>query len=73
MELDQNSVMVIHGGGMYGNKQETMDRWCEQFNLLPERVRSRLVLENCEKCFSIEDCLQVSKKINIPIIDKFIE
>ena len=24
MELDQNSVMVIHGGGVYGNKQETI-------------------------------------------------
>ncbi len=68
MGLDQNSVMVIHGGGVYGNKKETLDRWCEQFKLLPDNVQKRLVIENCEKCFSIEDCLYVSDKVNIPVV-----
>ena len=35
---------------------------------LPENVRKRLVLENCEKNFSIEDCLEVSDKVNIPVV-----
>ena len=64
----KNSVMVIHGGGIYGDKNKTKKRWCEQYQLLPEKVKKRLVLENCEKCFSIVDCLQVSKKVNIPVV-----
>ena len=36
--------------------------------LLPDNVRARLVLENCEKCFSIEDCLKVSEAVNIPVV-----
>jgi len=64
----KNSVMVIHGGGIYGDKKKTKKRWCEQYQLLPEKVKKRLVLENCEKCFSIVDCLQVSKKVNIPVV-----
>ena len=68
MNLDDNSVMVVHGGGMYGDKEATKDRWCENYMKLPENVRRRLVLENCEKCFSIEDCLYVSNKINIPVV-----
>ena len=68
MGLDDNSVMVVHGGGIYGNKAETMERWCRQYMMLPENVKKRLVLENCEKCFSIEDCLYVSSKINIPVV-----
>lgn len=68
MELDQNSVMVIHGGGLYGNKESTIDRWCENYNKLPSNIKKRLVLENCEKIFSITDCLEVNKKINIPIV-----
>ena len=68
MGLDENSVMVIHGGGVYNNKLETMERWCEQYKLLPENVRRRLVLENCERCFSIEDCLYISEKVNIPVV-----
>lgn len=68
MGLDKNSVMVVHGGGMYGDKTKTIERWCEQFHKLPENVQSRLVLENCEKCFSVEDCLYISKKVNIPVV-----
>ena len=53
---------------MYGDKEKTKLRWCEQYHKLPENVKKRLVLENCEKSFSIKDCLEVSDKINIPIV-----
>ena len=68
MNLDENSVMVIHGGGTYGDKEKTKARWCKQYKELPENVRRRLVLENCEKNFSIEDCLDISKQVNIPVV-----
>jgi UV DNA damage endonuclease len=68
MGCDKHSVMVVHGGGVYGNKEDTIQRWADQFKLLPENVKNRLVLENCERCFSIEDCLKVSEKINIPVV-----
>ena len=68
MGLNKNSVIVIHGGGVYGDKKKTIDRWCEQFYKLPENVQNRLVLENCEKNFSIEDCLEISNRINIPVV-----
>lgn len=60
--------MVVHGGGVYGDKKATMDRWCKQYHELPKNVKKYLVLENCEKCFSIEDCLDVSKRVNIPVV-----
>lgn len=68
MGLGKNSVMVVHGGGVYGDKEKTKDRWCEQYYKLPDNVRKRLVLENCEKCFSIKDCIEISRKIRIPIV-----
>ena len=68
MELDQNSVMVIHGGGIYKNKDKTIDRWCDNYEKMPDNIKKRLVLENCEKNFSIEDCLKVSEKVNVPIV-----
>ena len=68
MEMGCDSVMVVHGGGLYGDKEKTMIRWCEQYKLLPENIRKRLVLENCEKCFSIEDCLKISEKVNVPVV-----
>ncbi len=68
MELGDDSVIVVHGGGVYGNKELTMRRWCENYSKLPENVRRRLVLENCERCFSIEDCLHISNIIKIPVV-----
>jgi len=68
MGLDDNSVIVIHGGGVYGNKTATIERWCKQFNELSDNVKRRIVLENCEKNFNIVDCLEVSKKLNIPVV-----
>ena len=68
MNMGKDSVIVVHGGGVYKNKEETIERWCKQYYLLPEIVRKRLVLENCEKNFSIEDCLKISEKINIPVV-----
>ena len=68
MGMNKHSVMVVHGGGVYGDKKATKKRWCKQFKMLPENVRKRLVLENCERCFSIKDCIEISKKVNIPIV-----
>ena len=49
IDAGKDSVMVVHGGGVYGDKEATIKRWCEQYMLLPDNVRARLVLENCEK------------------------
>jgi len=68
MGMGNDSVMVVHGGGIYGDKEATKKRWCEQYRDLPDNVRRRLVLENCEKCFSIQDCLDISEVISIPVV-----
>jgi len=66
--IDKDGVMVIHGGGTYGDKKATIDRWCENYEKLPEKIKHRLVLENCEKSFSIKDCLEISDRVNIPVV-----
>jgi len=68
MGCDQDSVMVVHGGGQYKNKPATIERWIKQFTYLPTRVQRRLVLENCEKNFNIEDCLYVSSQTGVPVV-----
>ena len=68
MGMGKNSVMVVHGGGVYGDKKKTMERWCNNYKKLPYSVKKRLVLENCEKCFSIKDCLWISRQVNIPVV-----
>jgi len=61
MGLSHNSIIVIHGGGVYGDKKAAMKRWALNFNKLPINVKRRLVLENDETCYSIENVLDISK------------
>lgn len=68
MGMDGNSILVVHGGGVYGDKDATIKRWIDNFKLLPENVQRRLVLENDEKNFSVTDCLAVNKEIGIPVV-----
>ncbi len=68
MNTDHNSVIVVHGGGLYNNKEQAKQRWCDNYHRLPVNVKKRLVLECCERIFSIKDCLDISEKINIPIV-----
>lgn len=69
LDFDENKgIICIHGGGVYGDKDKTIERWCSNFRRLPENVRNRIAIENCEKCYSVQDCLKISKKLNIPVI-----
>jgi len=68
MELDHNSVMVIHGGGIYGNKKEAIFRFKKNFYLLNPSTQKRLVLENCEKSYSTQDCLEICNALDIPMV-----
>lgn len=65
---DEHSVMVIHGGGFYGNKPLAKERWIKNYLESEDCIRRRLVLENCEKCYHIEDCLEISDKCGVPVV-----
>ncbi len=68
MGMGPDSVMVVHGGGLYGDKEAAKDRWCVNYKRLPESVQRRLVLECCEKVFSVEDTLDISRRVGIPVV-----
>jgi len=61
----------IHLGGAYGDKESAMERFCENFELLPSSVRSRLTIENDDRAsmYSVRDLYEgVYKRIGIPIV-----
>ncbi|KAH8102079.1 UV-endonuclease UvdE-domain-containing protein [Cristinia sonorae] len=69
MGLDQDSVIVIHMGGVYGDKPTTLARFKENYTTkLTEEMKARLVLENDEMCYNVEDLLPVCNELNIPIV-----
>lgn len=60
MGLGPESIIVLHGGGMYGDKSAAMQRWVAVYNKLPLEFKKRIVLENDETNYSIADVLKMS-------------
>ena len=61
----------IHLGGAYGDKESAMERFCKNFELLPESVKSRLTVENDDKASmysTMELYNGVYKRIGVPIV-----
>ena len=61
----------IHLGGAYGDKESAMDRFCKNFELLPESVSSRLTVENDDKesMYSVKDLYYgIYNRIGVPIV-----
>ena len=71
MGIGDDGVIIVHGGGTYGDKENTIRRWIDQYDDLPRKVKNRLVLENCERQYSIRDCLNISEECNIPVVFDF--
>ena len=60
----------IHCNGVYGDKMSAMDRFCKNFEKLPESVQTRLTVENDDKAsmYSVKDLMYIHERIGIPIV-----
>jgi UV DNA damage endonuclease len=60
----------IHCNGVYGDKTASLDRWCQNFQLLSHSVRSRLTIENDDKpnMYSVKDLMKIHECCDIPIV-----
>lgn len=68
MNLDQTAKLQIHVGGVYGDKGESMKRFVKEYHKLPEKIKKRLVIENDDRLYCLQDCLEINKQTGIPIL-----
>ncbi|KIL47454.1 UV DNA damage repair endonuclease UvsE [Jeotgalibacillus campisalis] len=59
--------MILHIGGVYGDKEEAIERFAQNYELLPAGIKSLLRIENDDKSFTLEDVVKVSRKTHAPI------
>jgi UV DNA damage endonuclease len=61
----------IHLGGAYGDKESAMERFCKNFEKLPESVQTRLTVENDDKAsmYSVKELYNgIYKRIGVPVV-----
>jgi UV DNA damage endonuclease len=68
MSLDTTAKIQLHVGGVYGNKKESIGRFVQRYGNLDEAIKRRLVIENDERTYTVEDCLRVYTETAVPIL-----
>ena len=65
---DQTNKIVLHVGGIYGDKKEALQRFEQNFRRLPEAIRNRLIIENDDRLYNIEEVLGLAHRLQIPVV-----
>jgi UV DNA damage endonuclease len=68
MEQGPEAVVILHLGGAYGDKDAAIARFIANHPRLSEAGRRRLVIENDETLYTVQDCLRVHEAVGIPIV-----
>ena len=68
MELGGEAVVVVHVGGVYGDRRAGCERWVRTWERLSARARSRLVLENDDLRYGPADVLWVHDRTGVRLI-----
>jgi UV DNA damage endonuclease len=68
MGLDDEAVVVLHVGGAAGGKAAGMDRFVRGLELLSERARARLVIENDDRSYALADVLELSRRTGLRVV-----
>jgi UV DNA damage endonuclease len=68
MGQGDDAVVVTHVGGVYGDRDAARARFIERFGRLPEAAQRRLVLENDDTSWGVDDVLRIHEATGVRCI-----
>jgi UV DNA damage endonuclease len=68
MGLGDEAVVVLHVGGTAGGKEAACERFLAGLDLLSERARRRLVIENDDRSFGIGDVVWLARRSGLRVV-----
>ncbi|MCD7897206.1 MAG: UV DNA damage repair endonuclease UvsE, partial [Planctomycetaceae bacterium] len=63
-----DAKIVVHVGGVYGDRAAGMRRFEDRFKTLPDRAAQRVILENDERNYPIDDVHRLARRLKIPVV-----
>nr|WP_300001590.1 UV DNA damage repair endonuclease UvsE [Tissierella sp.] len=66
--MDKTSKIILHIGGVYGDKEAAIERFGKVYQTLSPEIKGRLIIENDDKSYHIGDVLRIAKANNIPVV-----
>ena len=64
----KNPIIVLHVGSSVFGKENSVKRFINNFNKLPENIKHSIALENDDKVYNAKDVLELCKKLDIPFV-----
>ena len=68
LDVDRTNKLILHIGGVYGNKINASNNFIREYARLSEEVKKRLVIENDERSYNISEVLEISGACGAPVI-----
>lgn len=61
-------VVVVHLGGVYGDRSAALDRWQRAYEALGPSARERLAVEHDERDFDVDDVLELHRRTGVKVV-----
>ncbi|VEF49355.1 UV-endonuclease UvdE [Bacillus freudenreichii] len=68
MGIDTVHRCVMHVGGNYKDTEKSLERFVDNWMLVPYPIQKMIMLENDDTSFTMEDTLYVCEKLGIPLV-----
>lgn len=68
LEVDRSHKIILHVGGVYGDKDAAKKRFVETYKTLSPAIKERLIIENDDRLYTIADVLEVSEQTGAPVV-----
>lgn len=68
MGLDEKNKMILHVGGVYADKKNSAEMFKLNYLRLPDNIKKRLIIENDDKNYTVEDVLNISRALEVPVV-----
>jgi UV DNA damage endonuclease len=64
----REGVVVVHVGGVYGDKESALARWAASYDRLSETAKRVVAVEHDDRSYTLADCLWLHERTGVRVV-----